>query len=168
MTHPRLRGIAALALSLVLVGCSSSGAAPDGPGPAAGPIPDPCALLDSTQIETITGVSFQEGVFNTDLSTDFQSICDWHPMDGAFPLVQVLVSPGASTVAAQRESAESIMGATVDVSVTGGDNAYTVAGGSILGMTVDDYFVQVAFMTSDLYDVSTMTGNLAEVVAATL
>jgi len=167
--------VGAFALGLTLTGCSSSDAAPSpndspaGSGPTAGPvgIPDPCTLLSPAEIEAATGVAFQEGVFNTDISTDSQSICDWHPVDGVFPLVQVLVSPGAATVAAQRQSAEAIMGATTDVAVTGGQNAYTVAGGSILGMTVDDNFIQVSFMTADPDDVTTTTVTLAETVAAT-
>lgn len=169
MTHHRPASVTALALSLLLVGCSSSGGASEpADNPGAGDIPDPCSLLSAADIEAVSSIAFQEGVFNEEQSADFQSICDYQPVDGAFPIVQVLVSPGESQISTQRASAESWLGATVDVAVAGANDAYTVAGGSLVGMAAEGYYIQVAFMTSDVAEVTEITVDLAEVVVAAL
>ena len=169
MTHHRLTDVVALVLSLALAGCSSSDDAPNTPDAAeAGDIPDPCSLLSAADIEAVSGVAFQPGVFNEDLSTDFQSICDYSPVDGVFPLVQVLVSPGEAQVATQRSTAGDMLGGTVDVTVSGASDAYAVAGGSIVGMAANGYFVQLSYMSSDVADVTSTTVSLAEVVVGAL
>ncbi len=176
MTHNRLRGVAVLALSLVLVGCSSSSETPtDTNTPtttntpaAAGAIPNPCSLLTVADIDSATGISYQPGVFDDQQSDDSHSICNFQPVDGVLPFVQVLVSPGESQIAAQRGTADDFLGGSVDVTVAGATNAYAVAGGSIVGMTVNGFFVQVSYMTSDMGEVTATTVTLAEKVASAL
>jgi hypothetical protein len=133
-----------------------------------GAIPDPCALLTPAGIAAASGLSFADGVFNASQSTDTQSVCEWHASSGALPIVHVLVSPGASQVRTQRATAESMMGVAVDVTVPGADDAYAVANGTILGMAVGDYFVQVSYMTTDTADVLAITSAVAAQAAASL
>lgn len=176
-TSRQILGLSAAVLALAISGCSSSDASPNasamltGPGGAdvpVGGLPDPCTLLTVAQIEAASGLSFGEGELNPQLSTSWQSICEWYSTDANFTFVQVVITADASTVAAQRETAEDMMGASVDVTVPGAENAYTVAGGSILGMGVEDYFVQVAYMTTGLGDVTSVTTALAAEVATAL
>jgi hypothetical protein len=175
-------GLAIVAAAcLALAGCSSSepettftydvevpdaddpGTVPDG-----GSLPDPCSLLTPAAITATSGIEFADGYFNDDQSTDTQSICEWLPTDATFPLVQVYVSGGAGQISTQRATAESMMGAGVDVTVPGAQDAYAVAKGSILGMAVGDYFVQVSYMTTDGTDVLGITSALAAEAAASL
>jgi hypothetical protein len=60
------------------------------------------------------------------------------------------------------------MGTAVDVTVPGAQDAYAVAKGSILGMTVGDYFVQVGYMSTDGLDALGITSALAADAAAAL
>ncbi|WP_291379492.1 DUF3558 family protein [Demequina sp.] len=136
------------------------------PEDASGDLPDPCAWLSPSDLESAVGTTFGDGAINADLSTDFQNICEWSAADGSFLIVQVLVTEDAATVSTQRESAEDFLGETTDVSVEGATAAYTVAGGSILGMAMGDFFVQVAVMSTSTDDVTAQTVALAEIIAA--
>ena len=169
------------AACLALAGCSSSEPessytfdvevpVADDPGtaPDAGSLPDPCSLLTPAAISATSGIDFAEGYFNDDLSTDTQSICEWLPTDATFPLVQVYVSGGADQISTQRATAESMFGTGVDVTLPGAQDAYAVAKGSVLGMAVGDYFVQVSYMTTDGTDVLAITSALAAEAAAAL
>lgn len=170
----------ALILTIALAGCTSDGGstavgndtqppATKGSGAASSSsIPDPCTLLSASDIEAASGVAVKEGVFNTTLSRDFQSVCDWKPVTGAFPVFQVLISPGADQVASQRASAQDAMGAAVDVSIPGVHDAYAVSGGIILGMATNDYFVQVSYLTSKIGDFLPITSSLSATVVSNL
>jgi hypothetical protein len=172
----RALGLSAIALALALSGCSSSETPPADPDSSTSPggtspegaLPDPCSLLTAPQIEAVSEYSFAEGEFNPQLSTSWQSICEWYATDATVTFVQIVITADASTVALQRETAEDMMGGSVDVTVPGAENAYTVAGGSILGMGVKDYFVQVSYMTTSIEDVTSITTALAAEVAAAL
>ncbi len=129
-------------------------------------LPDSCSWLTASDIESVVGTAFDEGATNLDLSTDFQNICEWWAADGSVLFVQVLVTEGAASLSTQRQSAEDALGATSDVSVVGATDAYTVAGGSILGMAVGDNFVQVSLVSSSPDDVTSDTVALAEIVAS--
>lgn len=107
------------------------------------------------------------GVINAQLSNDTQSICEWKP-EGGFPFVQVIVVGGADQVKTQRATAASMMGAVTDVTVPGASGAYCVANGTILGMAVGGYFVQVSYMSTSAADVSAITSALAANAAAAL
>ena len=166
----------AAAACLALAGCGSS--EPDAtlsddvnvsPADAgSGSLPDPCSLLTPASISAASGIDFADGYFNDELSNDTQSICEWLPTGATFPLVQVYVSGGAEQISTQRATAESTMGVGVDVAVAGAQDAYAVAKGSILGMAVGDYFVQVSYMTTDGSDVLAITSALAADAAAAL
>ncbi len=162
-----------LALGLSLTACSTTNASstPTSSNVAAAAnskLPDPCLMLNERLIKAAANVSLQPGKENAKLSNANQRICDWLPSSGASPYVQVLVTAGANTVTTQRSSAESSMGAATDVTVTGGDSAYTVANGSILGMAVADYFIQVTYFSGDTADVSSITTSLAKDVAESI
>jgi hypothetical protein len=133
---------------------------------ASSSLPDPCSWLTASDIESVVGTAFEEGARNPDLSTDFQNICEWWAADGSVLFVQVLVTGDAASLSTQRQSAEDVLGATSDVSVAGATDAYTVTGGSILGMAVGDNFVQVSLVSSSPDDVTTDTVALAGIVAA--
>ncbi len=187
IAHVR-RGVAAfsvvLSVALVVSGCGADGPAslPAGSGdstaqpagtatsgaetgePADG-LPDPCALLTPDDLESVVGTAFGDGAVNADLSTDFQSICEWSAADESFLFVQVLVTDGSASVATQRQSAQEFLGETSDVSVAGATEAYTVANGSILGMAVGGRFVQVSLLSSSIDDLTADTVALAQIVA---
>jgi hypothetical protein len=129
-------------------------------------LPDPCTWLTPGDLEAVVGTAFDAGATNTDLSTDFQNICEWSAADGSFLFVQVLVTDGGATVSTQRQTAEEFLGKSSDVSVAGASDAYAVADGSILGMAVGDRFVQVSLLSSSLEDVTDRTVALAEIVAS--
>ena len=167
-------------VALTLGGCSgsedtvapSSGdnpvVAPDGDVPVAG-LPDACALLSAGDIASVIDASYGEGVFNDQLSDAGQNICEWKSSDSPVKFIQVLVKRGnADQIAGERASAEDFMGDSSDVSVVGGSKAYTVAGGSILGMGVDGYFVQVSNMSTSTDDVTVQTVALAAIVAGNI
>jgi hypothetical protein len=175
--------IATLALGATLAACSpstgsSGSASPTGMAPttsvAGGAVqnsslPDPCHMLTNRQIKAAAGVDLQPGKENAQLSNADQRVCDWLPASGASPYVEILVTAAtADTVATQRASAESAMGTATDVNVIGGENAYTVANGSIIGMGVADYFIQVTYFTGDTTDVSSITQLLAKAVTETV
>jgi hypothetical protein len=82
--------------------------------------------------------------------------------------VRVLVTVGADSITSERASAEASAGASEDVAVIGGSGGYTVANGSILGMWVADYFVQVTYLAGDTADARVVTTALAQVVAKAL
>ncbi len=109
-----------------------------------------------------------EGSLNAEMSNVDRSVCDWKSAGSPSPFVQVLVTVGADTVEAERAAAEAQMGASEDAGVVGGGSAYTVANGSILGMRVGDYFVQVTYFTGDTTDVRIVTAALAQGVAKAL
>lgn len=129
-------------------------------------LPDPCTWLTPGDLEAVVGTAFDEGAKNPDLSSDFQNICEWWAADGSVLFVQVLVTDGDASSSTQRQSAEDALGAASDVSVVGATDAYTVAGGSILGMVVGDNFVQVSLVSSSADDVTSETVALAEIVAS--
>jgi hypothetical protein len=164
----------ATAACLALAGCSSSDSGTTSsndvnasPAAGSGSLPDPCSLLTPSDIAAASGVTMADGVINAQLSNDTQSICEWKPESG-FPFVQVIVVGGADQVSTQRATAESMMGASADVTVPGASGAYSVANGSILGMAAGDYFVQVAYMSTSAADVSAITSVLAADAAAAL
>lgn len=159
MAVARTASAAALAIAAVLATTSCSG----GNG-----IPDPCGLLTEEQIEAATGIGFDGGTFDEDLSTDTQSLCVWHSDDDPGTFVQVLVSEGAAQVQSQRAEAVEYLGTSQDETVAGARDAYSLESGAILGMAVDDYFVQVSAITRFAFTPAEVTGALAPEVAAAL
>jgi len=174
-TGAALRALAvATAACLALAACSSSDSGATG-SPAAGvsaaagsgSLPDPCSLLTPADIATASGVTMAEGAINAQLSNDTQSICEWKPA-GGFPFVQVIVSGTADQVTTERATADSMLGATTDVTVPGATGAYSVANGTIVGMAAGGHFLQVAFMSTNSADVSAITTALAADAVAAL
>jgi len=127
---------------------------------------DPCHLLSRSVVADITGVTMLRADYDEDLSNDHQSVCAWRPAAGGYPVVQVFVSEGGDQVATQRADAESGLGASTDVTIDGATDAYVVGKGSIVGMVVDDTFVQVALIEPTGQDVSDITIALAKEAAA--
>ena len=164
------RGTTALAIvaALALTGCSANSDPADPSDTAATTMPDACSLLTASDIATIIDASYGSGEHNDMLSHDTQDICEWMSSDSPVKFIQVLISPGSDQVASQRSSAEEFMGGSTDAMVAGGSHAYAVAGGSILGMTVGDYFVQVSNLSSSMDDVSVQTVALAGIVAGNM
>jgi hypothetical protein len=138
------------------------------PAPAETPVPEACSLLTTSQIKALANVVLGEGAPNVELSNTDRSVCDWKTAGSPSPFVRVLVAVGADNIASERALAEASMGASDDVMVIGGGGAYTVANGSILGMRVGDFFVQVTYFTGDTADVRVATTALAQDVAKAL
>ena len=135
--------------------------------PATAGLPDPCATLTAAQISSTVGVEFAAGEPNAALSDRTQSLCEWHSSDGVAAFVQVYITADAGIAPSQRESA-GMLGDTFDATVPGAAVAYSVAGGTIIGMGVGDYFVQVANVSSSMDDVTAQTVELATIVAGNL
>jgi hypothetical protein len=137
----------------------------DAVGSDVGDFPDPCALLSSAELVEATGQPFGEGTFNEDLSNQNQAICDWISED-PFATAQVLIS-SFGDIDSQRESVEESFGEeTVDVDLTEG--AYRTAEGSLVAMSVGDWFVQVSYIPSGPGSVGDTTVGLAEKVLSRL
>lgn len=169
MLVARAVGGGALVGAFALAGCSPAGdgsPAPGGgePAPQAGGLPDPCALITAADLTEISGVAFDDGVFNEDLSNEAQSICDFQASGDYFPLAQVLVTR-TGDVTSQRASAQSVLGDTADVTVPGTSGAYSVSEGTIVGMGVGDLFVQVSYFELGDQDTSAQTIEVATIVA---
>ncbi len=171
----------ALACALTLTGCSNGGGDPVGgatdgttttaaadSGGGAPDAGDACALLTGSDVTGVLGVAFDEAKHNDELSGGAQDICEWWASDGSVAFVQVLVLPGASQFATQRDSAAEVMGDLQDVTVPGASSAYAVASGSILGMSMGDTFIQVSNVTTSSDDVTDQTVALATIVAGNL
>lgn len=168
---------AGLAVALSLTACGLPGSDPLEPSvgsntqttaPPKIPVPDACSLLTTSQIKAAANVVLSEGSPNAQLSSAVRSACDWETAGSASPFVQVLVTVGADSVVSERASAEASMGVGADVTVIGGGSAYAVANGSILGMRVADYFVQVTYLSGGGADVRVATTALAQNVANAL
>lgn len=155
--------LAAAAAALMATGCSSDdGASSD----FAAPVPDPCATLTAEQIETALGAAYDEAKPNVYQSNETQSVCEWWSTELEGTFVQVLIKVDASSVATERESANAGLGATVDEQVAGATDAYSMLSGAMIGMAVDDYFVQVSNLSGDGGDQTEETVTLAETVSA--
>ena len=155
----RRRTIAVLALACTLgvAGCSSSSE------------PNACSLLDQGTIVEGAGVAVEKGKIDADLSTDTVSVCAWRPTSGTFPVIMVYLSAGGDQVGAQRLEAEKGFGVpSVDVTVAGARDAYAAGNGSLIGMVVDDHFVQVSYLTTGTEDALDKTAPLAAEAAARL
>ena len=152
----RALAVAALALggSLALSGCG-----------AVNPMSDTCQLLDRASIEDITGVHMLRGEFDNDISTDTVSVCAWRPPGGGLPVVQVYVTGGADHLAQERDEAEKQSGSTKTVTVDGASEAFETGAGDFLGMTIGEYYVQVAYIGASGADIAATTLALAEHVA---
>ena len=156
-THGRALAALALASAVGLAGCSS------------GPTSKACSLLDQAAIKDATGVAVQKGAIDADLTNDTQETCAWRPQSGDFPIIQVYLSPGGDQVATQRSDASSGYGVpAVDVTIAGAHDAYAAGNGSLIGMVVGDYFVQVAYITPGTSDALDKTTALATKAAAAL
>ena len=153
--HGRALAVLALACALGLAGCNSSST------------PNPCSLLDQGAIKAATGVAVKKGQIDAELTNDTQSTCAWRPESGDFPVIQVYLSAGGDQVATQRTEADSGYGvAAVDVTISGAHDAYAAGNGSLIGMVVGDYFVQVAYITPGTADALDKTTALATKAAA--
>lgn len=153
-------GLLALALmATTLAGCS------DDPEFDA-KVPNPCDALTTAQVEETLGIAYDDAKPNELLSTETQAICEWWATDKPGTFVQVIVKAGAGQVAVERESANQGLGATVDETVAGATEAYSMLQGAMIGMAVDDYFVQVSNLSGTGGDHTAETIALAEFVAA--
>ncbi len=157
-------------------------------------VPEACSLLSPDLIEAATGVAGAKGKLNKDLSIPGTSVCEWKGSKADLPSVQVLITtlagepeatpgvtptpapspdPSASadpnSVAAHRASAEAASGVATDVVVAGGDDAFILGNGSVVGMGIKTlkhlYYIQVTYTSGDSTDVSGITKALAALVA---
>lgn len=126
---------------------------------------DPCSLLTTSDIEAATGLAFDDGTFNEQLSSDSQVICDWIASE-EFATVQTLIVPD-DVFDSQRESAAEAFDVS-DVSIAGADTAYATTEGSLIGMSVDGMFLQVAYIPTGPGEVLDATTQLATTAVANL
>ncbi|MGA7096116.1 MAG: hypothetical protein WB245_00955 [Acidimicrobiia bacterium] len=191
--HTRARSVstAAVALALICASCGSGGesgdttlttvgqtetqTSSDSTEPttttvgdvSASEIPDPCALLTPADLEAATGLTFGEGVFNESLSSDSQSICDWTSSGSEFATAQVYLAPDAGGVFDTAKNGAASAFTLVDIDVPGASAAYATEEGSISGMQVPGFYLQVSYIPSGPGNVLDATTELAtEAVAA--
>ncbi len=174
MKPVRIRGtllaVGALALGPFLTACSVAEPSVSTSGDVVinSELPDPCGLLTLDQILTASETTVQHGTENAVVSNSTQRACDWKTADDRYPYVEVVIGADAGSISERRTAAERAMGASTDVTVPGGENAFSVANGGVLAMAVGEYFVQVAYVTGDKADVAIITATLAEDVAASI
>jgi hypothetical protein len=135
------------------------------PSGGGGDLPDPCSLLTLDDVMTATGVTFDEGMFNEELSGESQVVCDWIGTE-EFAFVQVLIV-GFNAFDSNRASAEVIIGVT-DVEIPGVSAAYATTEGSVIGMSMDSRYLQVSYIPSGPGTVLEQTTQLATIAAANL
>jgi hypothetical protein len=157
--------IAAVAAVTLLAGCSGDDESDHG---FAASVPDPCDAITSAQIEAALGSQYDEAKPNVYQSNETQSVCEWWSTTHEGTFVQVLIKSDASLVASERESADLGLGATVDEQVEGATDAYSMLSGAMIGMAVDDYFVQVSNLSGDGGDQTPETIALARIVTASI
>jgi hypothetical protein len=133
---------------------------------AGGDLPDPCSLLTVDDILAATEVPFDEGVFNDDLSSENQAICDWSG-SGDFAMVQVLIQD-VDTFEGNRDSVVEVMGEVTDVEIPGVSAAYSTIAGSLIGMQVEGGYLQVSYLPSGPGTVLDETTQLATIAAGNL
>jgi Protein of unknown function (DUF3558) len=138
------------------------------PEPAGTDIPDPCALLTTDDLEAATGLTFDEGVFNQSLSSEYQSICDWTASGTDFATAQVLLAPDAGGAFETAKSGASSVFTLVDITIPGASDAYATEEGSISGMEVPGYFLQVSYLPPGPGTVLDATTDLATKAVAAL
>lgn len=124
-------------------------------------IPDPCALLTTLDLEAATGLTFGEGVFNESLSGDSHSICDWITSGSEFATAQVYLAPDSGGIFDTAKSGASGAFTIVDIDVPGATAAYATEEGSIAGMQVPGYFLQVSYIPPGPGSVLDVTSELA-------
>lgn len=153
--HGRILAVLGLAGALGLAGCSSDST------------PTACSLLNQGAIEDATGVPVHKGEADAYQSDEEHSVCAWRPESGEFPVIQVYLSAGAEQVTTQRAEAGAGYGVpAVDVTIAGAQDAYAAGNGSLIGMVVGDYFVQVAIITPSTAGALDKTTALATAAAA--
>ena len=153
-------GILAVAIAAItLAGCSDD-------AEFEADVPNPCDVLTTDQVEGILGIAYDDAKPNDLLSTETQAICEWWATDAPGTFVQVIIKVDAAQVAVERDSANEGLGATVDETITGATDAYSMLQGAMIGMAVDDYFVQVSNLSGQGGDHTDETVALAELVAA--
>lgn len=154
-THARALAVVGLACTLGLAGCNSSST------------PKACSLLDQAAIKDATGIAVQKGKLDAEVTSETQSTCVWRPESGDFPVILVYLSAGGAQVTTQRADAETGYGVpAVDVTIAGAHDAYAAGNGSLIGMVVGGYFVQVAYITPGTSDALDKTTPLATKAAA--
>lgn len=155
--------VAAAALVGPLAACSGS----DDTGlgrPVADEVADPCALLDAPEVDAITGWRVGEGEPTPDDAIAGMSACHFREEDQV-GVVQVAVADEAgeaTAIAARRELAER-HDDVADVTIDGASDAFEVRSAGVIGMVVDDRFVEVAAVGAGLDEGDHVA--LAELVA---
>jgi hypothetical protein len=105
-------------------------------------IPDPCALLDPTVIESITGYPVGEGYADPKRQKEYSSLCEWTQTDD-LGTVTIALAPGYPVP--YKEGEKTALGTTVKIDIPGAEEAYSVSDGLSVGMSVDGTYVAVAF-----------------------
>ncbi|MGI9645650.1 MAG: hypothetical protein ACR2O6_10110 [Ilumatobacteraceae bacterium] len=108
--------------------------------------PDPCSLWTVADLQAVTSLTFEEGVFNDALSVGGQEICDWLVLSGPLANAQVLLITPALNYATLRQGTDESVGPVTDIVVPGADMAAASANGEIVIMEVRGVVVQVAYL----------------------
>lgn len=166
-------------LASLLVSCSGANDTPAGgegdstlQAPAATVTPavvDVCSLLTPSDITTATGLSWAEGAFDETLSAQDRFVCNWYNAGGGYALVQVMVVANPAAFDQNRVEAADVFGlAEGSLVIAGADGAYATEEGSLVGMDIQDRFVQVTYVPPGPGNVLDATRQLAQVVAERL
>ncbi len=148
---------------------SQSGSQPQASSGSSTPATDACSLLLPAEIETATGLSWGDGALNESLSAAERSVCDWYTAGAEYASVQVMIVTTTSAFEDNRVSAADVFGLTQgSLAIPGADDAYATSEGSLIGMDIDDSFVQVTFIPPGPGEVLSATLELARLVAGRL
>lgn len=129
--------------------------------------PDACFLLLPGNIEFVVGGTWGDGTINTDLSTDYQTICEWYREGSDTVFVQVVATNDPEGFDAQRENANAALGDATDIELPGAAAAYSALGGSIVGFVAGDHFFQVSYIGDGTPEEAGHAAALASIISAT-
>jgi hypothetical protein len=145
--------LALVALSALTLGACTGGDTDDLGQPVSDSTPDPCALLDPAAIADATGWTVAEGGPADEDAAPGLSGCHFLELD-QIGVVQVVVADRTGSgpaTSARRELAER-HDDVVDVTVPGASDAFEARDLGVVGMVVDDRFVEVSAVGAGLDD----------------
>jgi hypothetical protein len=126
-------------------------------------LPDPCSLLTTAEIAAASTLEFGAGTPSTVITGEDRAACDWVSTGSTFATAQVLLwRTSAGSYDDARSGMTDALGTDVsDITIPGTRHAFTVTGGTIIGMDMGGLYLQVSFLPSSNEDVLTTTTGLA-------
>ncbi|WP_062381307.1 hypothetical protein [Demequina pelophila] len=137
--------------------------ATDDASPGVADLPDPCTLASADELQAATGLAWDEGVIEEELSDEDSLACLW---SARHPFLAVAVSPGTGTVDTYRDQWKGRLVETDEV--VGATRAWLSPAGHTLHMVVNDVYVELEYSWYPEEDPSATVLAIAHVVAGNI